>query len=139
MKITCQPYRCSHMELYFNFFFNFYNILYKLKHSFNIVSTYVYNDEVHSDDHHHIIVTVVHICKWQDAIYTLHGFRISRTLHPYLPAVILRSISGPQLAGQHSTSHAYQLYQRVNDIAGWTDGFEPHRKRNSLLITHTPD
>jgi len=32
-------------------------------YSFNIVTTYVCTDEVHSDDNHHIIVTVVHICK----------------------------------------------------------------------------
>ena len=41
-------------------------------YSFNIVITYVCTDEVYSDDHHHIIVTVVHICKWRDAIYTLY-------------------------------------------------------------------
>jgi hypothetical protein len=35
----------------------------KLMYSFNIVITYVCTDKVHSDNHHHIIVTVVHICK----------------------------------------------------------------------------
>ena len=104
-------------------------------YSFNIVTTYVCTDEVHSDDHHHIIVTVVHICKWRDAIHTLHGFRLYRTLQPYQPALDLLPISGPQLAGLRSMSHAYQLYQRANDRAGWTAGFQPHRKRNSLLIT----
>jgi len=34
-----------------------------LMYSFNIVITYVCNDEVYSDNHHHIVVTVVHICK----------------------------------------------------------------------------
>ena len=41
-------------------------------YSFNIVIIYVCTDEVHRDDHHHVIVTVVHICKWRNAIYTLY-------------------------------------------------------------------
>jgi len=49
----------------------------------------------------------------------------------------LTPISGPQLAGLHSTSHAYQLYQRANKRGGWTAGIEQHHKRNSLLITRT--
>jgi len=83
-----------------------------------------------------IILLLSQLYIW-DAIYSLHGYRLSRSLHPYLSTLELRPISGLQVAGLHSPSHAYQLYQRPNDGAGWTAAFEPHRK-TKFVIDHTP-
>jgi len=60
MKITCLHYTHISMQSISLKIFNTYNIFDKLKYRFNIVTTYVSTDEVYSDDHHSIIVTVVY-------------------------------------------------------------------------------